>query len=314
MIFCKPEPDKNTRLAWFKDRSYEQLFVRNRVASAALRKFGFVKRSRPSPIFVLIGAMLLILSGSLFYHHWIPAKNACYVVHGNVMLRSNSGTPFENSTPVTAETICPAETRKALLSSDWPQLFSNFSILITLLFGWHQWATSRSHASLAEAFTRKLSSNQTIMGEPKKLGHFIAAAQKGSIEPQVSAIVPKVSAAAEPNREPVRAGAASGVDNAPAVDSANGNVIPDIFIYMEMDNLEYVFEKYRDSEISSRSALRQCFIFASRCGDKEFREKAPKFAAIGFYRPDFKKTVDFIASFASEHLERMMKQSQDSIA
>lgn len=69
-----------------------------------------------------------------------------------------------------------------------------------------------------------------------------------------------------------------------------------MYVYREIDNLEFVFEHYRDALIRPKAALRAVSIFRSRCDNTEFsalvRELCPK----GEYRPDFMKAVDKIMS------------------
>jgi hypothetical protein len=208
----------------------------------------------------------------LLMPHIIPARgDQCFAIDGHIFEGPIRVTTVCQTSTVTggfAKVLKEASRGILLLTPDSAQLFSSLGFIIAIAFALHQWSVNRGHSSLSDAFSRKAVMNQAIMSEPVVLGKFIAPARAtgGSVS--------------EPK-------------------GLESDVKADIFIFMEMDNLEYVFEKYRDGEITPRQALRQCFIFASRCGVSEFRDKAVRYSAGGFYRPEFRASVIKIASFSA---------------
>jgi hypothetical protein len=178
-----------------------------------------------------------------------------------------------------------------LVTSDFPQIFSSFGIVAALWLASYQWSVTRRHGAFSESFERKAASNGIIMGNAGPLGPFIRAARTESAE-------------ADEKKE-------------------ERKIVQDVFVYMELDNLEYVFEKYRDREISARSTLRQCFIFVSRCKVPEFRDKAWDSAKLGYYRPEFRDAVWNLALFSqtkevtvphSNLLQRFVRKVKDAVS
>jgi hypothetical protein len=64
-----------------------------------------------------------------------------------------------------------------------------------------------------------------------------------------------------------------------------------MYVYVEMDNLEYVIEKYIRGFMEPRDALRGLNCFKSRCVSSEFRRLACQQVEIAGYKP---MTIDIV--------------------
>jgi hypothetical protein len=70
----------------------------------------------------------------------------------------------------------------------------------------------------------------------------------------------------------------------------------DMYIFTELDNLEYVIEKYRLDYMSSAHAVRAKRTFYSRCEQEEFREKALYWVGVAGYQPTTVEVVKRICT------------------
>jgi hypothetical protein len=64
--------------------------------------------------------------------------------------------------------------------------------------------------------------------------------------------------------------------------------------YLELDNLEFVYEHFRDALIKPKAALRAVSIFRSRCDNPEFAGLVGVLCEKGEYRPQFVDAVKFV--------------------
>lgn len=65
----------------------------------------------------------------------------------------------------------------------------------------------------------------------------------------------------------------------------------DMYIFTELDNLEYVIQKYKLDYMSTAHALRAIQTFRSRCEHKQFREKALFWVEVAGYHPTTTEVV-----------------------
>lgn len=79
--------------------------------------------------------------------------------------------------------------------------------------------------------------------------------------------------------------------------NVNGKIIPYeevMYGYLELDNLEFVYEHFRDALIKPKAALRAVSIFRSRCDNPEFAGLVGELCERGEYRPQFVDAVKFV--------------------
>jgi hypothetical protein len=62
-----------------------------------------------------------------------------------------------------------------------------------------------------------------------------------------------------------------------------------MYVYIELDNLEYLIEKYHLGFLRNTTALRGLLTFKTRCCSAEFRNLALKLAHTGGYNADTKE-------------------------
>lgn len=65
-----------------------------------------------------------------------------------------------------------------------------------------------------------------------------------------------------------------------------------MYVYVELDNLEYVIEKYKLGYISPEQALRGLRTFQSRCISTEFRELAQEYVKLAGYQSTTEEIVN----------------------
>jgi hypothetical protein len=271
------------KLAWFEGKKFEDLFGDQAVAKEALNQLGIAQPPPPlSVVAIICYGLLGVAVLSLIFTMFVPRDSGrCYIIKMEIPSSANGSVRLD---PAKGQ-VCPDRTvapdafgrLKSYVSPDLPQVFSNFSVLIAIFFAFHQWRMQRSHSTFSESFARKVTSNKTIIDNEEFLAPLVSAA----------------------------------LDDGGKINGKK-EIVPDIFVYMEMDNLEYVYEKYRDHEISPKSTLRQCFILVSRCGNPEFRRKAIEYSSKGFYRPEFSAAVRSIAHFSDSPSSKEIRRGRMS--
>lgn len=265
-------PPTCVRLSHFDYKTFPQLFDSDRAAQNALLILGFKKRRWRWGATIVLTSLILGLLAISFVLVFVK-EDKCYALKGEitpseqkVLNNRIKNPPSPTTSNLSSDLKAKACLTKAentfvqIFGSEWPQTFSGLGIAAVLFLTVYQWERTRGQSAFSEAFARKVTSNRVIMDHADPLGEYIKYAQ-------LHAQVPMDA------------------------ETSKTNVKVDVFIYMEMDNLEYAFEKYRDREISAKSTLRQIFIFVSRCGNPEFRNKAIQFSDLGFYRPEFSVAI-----------------------
>lgn len=268
-----PQPTPCKRPVWFDGLQFEQLFESQATAAKALKRLGFLQRkrrfiSRPASIGLVLALAFL---ASLLLPNIVPTKddNRCFVVDGMTIRGPNASVQFGS----VAGKLCPETKASGPFDAVTRWLSSDwpqvFQGLSVIVVIWIA-ILQLSKAREDELMTVSFTRKATTNGLIMQY------------EEEVGPLVSKALRDSETNRQ-------------------------DIFIYIEMDNLEFVFEKYRDHELSPKVTLRQCFIFVSRCANKEFAERAKDFAARGLYRKEFAEVVKNIVEFASTDFDSMLK-------
>lgn len=249
----------------------QKLCLRPSNTKRTLEQFNFsVKKWKPHYRATLIFAVVLVLlAGSSIYVNWRwPDTEICYDLKADAEhLRIAIEGPRPERVTLEGGKFCP-ETKPndydpfiaALVDRGWIEILVSSSFILAFLFGLWQWNTSKAENSFSEAFARKSDINKFIFDNSGPLSGLFD--------------------------EAIRGGAAC------------HEFKKNMFVFMELDNLEYVYEKYRDAELKDKLALRSCLIFGSRCTSSEFRDRACKLVKSGLYRDEFEGAVKSILNIS----------------
>jgi hypothetical protein len=127
-----------------------------------------------------------------------------------------------------------------------------------------QWNISNKHVAFDNAFERKKRTNDMIITHPKELSGILGGVFPGAED--------------------------------------DATLLKRMFVFSELDNLEYVFEKYRDGLLAAKPTLRSALIMYSRCEDRVFAELALDLVKKGRYRKEYQESVRTIAESAKPKL------------
>ncbi len=138
-----------------------------------------------------------------------------------------------------------------------------------LLLALHQWNLARQNASLTEVFERRRDTNAELVDNE-------------GMRILVEAAMPDGAIADPPS------------------------FLKAMFVFAELDNLEFHYEKYRKGFITNEVAIRACEIFLSRCKGQMFRALAQSLVGnkYGRYREEFRRVVNKIADAAMQATAR----------
>ncbi|MGP1345503.1 MAG: hypothetical protein ACTS3F_02390 [Phycisphaerales bacterium] len=183
---------------------------------------------------------------------------------------------------------------------DWAR---SVVLLWAFLISFVRWHIKTRQDTLSEAFERKQKSNELIIREQKELAKMVS----GAVNPPRDRIDDGYKLSLTPEEcEDILLGLRTDAHNelraagATAKDPAGSPTFTQkMFVFYELDNLEFVYDKYKDGLIDDPEMYRACQIFESRCLNVQFRRLAYALSR-GNYSFGFLDTVDAIFVIASQ--------------
>lgn len=178
-------------------------------------------------------------------------------------------------------------TSKQIRSEPQEREFFNFvvfqAILVAFAFslGFARWQTGNRQAALNSVFDRKKELNLLFLDDGKK--QLLEPLIRGATDPD-EMIQAKGETTASENE------AVAILDKCQSIDELGSSEIIDIgrkvFVFMELDNLEFAHEKYYRGYLDAEQMHRACEILESRCLNNEFRYLAATQGLV-YYNRDF---------------------------
>lgn len=149
---------------------------------------------------------------------------------------------------------------------EWRLAFSAPAAQVTFLFlgflvAWIRWQRVERNRNVEDAMARKDRTNKIIFDNAGILADYVG---------NVFNIEAQVAAAAVGSEDRIRR---------------------DMFVFMEIDNLEFVFDKSRAGLIESEYAVRAMKIFAARSENRRFADAAQRLVVQGRYNDEFREAV-----------------------
>lgn len=177
-------------------------------------------------------------------------------------------------------------------------VFQAWVLGISFFLAFARWQVGNREAAMSEVFERKQQVNKLIM-ETTELRPLVSGAT--DIDQSDLADLPIMFYGPDECTKIIRRLQIEGMINTEALPSADGagSAIPDgtevgfkmkMFVYIELDNLEFAFAKYQAGLLDSEQMFRACEIFESRCRNSRFRQLAAV-QGLAYYTKDFKRVV-----------------------
>lgn len=163
---------------------------------------------------------------------------------------------------------------------------SSAAAITAFFIGLYQWSTQRKEISLDKFYERLDRANKHVDNWPSAR-HLVQ-----SLYPNIDDPIPDIK------------------QNEPKINVQEFNYQTARYVYTEIDNLEYVIEKYCLGFMSVRTTYRGIICFISRCQDIEFINLAIKLAEKAGYNAT---TEDILKNIRNEiHGEQPHQKGQDS--
>jgi len=131
-----------------------------------------------------------------------------------------------------------------------------------VLIGYHQWIRAECNRNVEDATSKK-------------------AAVNAVIQKNISTLFPYVGSAF-----------ASRVDYAALPVEHKSQTVIDMYIFAELDNLEFVFQKAKFGLVYPEFAFRAVKIFIARAENERFAQRAMQLVKSGRYNEDFRRVVN----------------------
>jgi len=135
-----------------------------------------------------------------------------------------------------------------------------------LLVGYHQWIRAECNRNVEDAVTRKANLNEVM-------------------KQNIDLLYPYVGTAF-----------GSGLQYVPDPVQQSSRIIVDMYVFSELDNLEFVFQKAKFGLIYPEFAFRAVKIFIARAENEKFAQRSSQLVVTGRYNDDFQKLVNQLLS------------------
>jgi hypothetical protein len=168
------------------------------------------------------------------------------------------------TTPIWALTVIVVLSVLLVTFTEWHVALVGAEVVIgifVLWIGYHQWIRAERNRNVEDAMTRRDSINQTIKDNIEMLHPFVGNVFSSDI-----------TFTAEPK------------------DPKNTTLI-DLYIYSELDNLEFIYQKARYGLVFSEFAFRAVKIFIARAENEKFASRSMNLVFAGRYNADFQMLV-----------------------
>ncbi len=206
-------------------------------------------------IFFAIAICLLLLSEPKIERWWSSR------VDGSIEAReAKDDSKNQISEPINA----PQGVVPTFTSHDWVR---TFVLVFTLLLGYSRWHVTKQQDTISNTFERKRKTNEFIIERQADLKGMILEAT----DPVQKEELPAMISFEEGNRflTEIRESKFSG--GSISFVRLDLGFIQRMFVFLELDNLEFAFVKHDANLLDDFEMLRACQIFESRCLDPEFR-------------------------------------------
>ena len=171
---------------------------------------------------------------------------------------------------------------------------AQFSLLMWAFFlSFSRWHLKGRQDTLTEAFQRKQSTNDFIVQYKGELEVLVSGATGTKTTIKSSSLSSATTLSSSKCLE-IIARLRALPDELPDEDDT---FVRKMFVFYELDNLEFAFDKYQSDMLEDAQMLRTCEIFESRCLSEEFRRLAITLST-GNYGHEFLCLVHHIAVFA----------------
>ncbi|MCJ9430746.1 hypothetical protein [Kordiimonas marina] len=157
------------------------------------------------------------------------------------------------------------------------------ALLVTFAFilAFTRWQIGNRQSGMSELFERKKEVNLLILGGDSKLKQLVSGATsfKHSTQAQNNKTITPEECRAYFNEITYNKRKASDID-----------FDEKMFTFLELDNLEFAFSKYKSGLLDAEQMYRSCEIFESRCLNEDFRYLAAM-QGFSFYTEDFHRVL-----------------------
>lgn len=180
--------------------------------------------------------------------------------------------------------------KREIIASEWidGNVFRSLLLLSAFILAFLRWQYGNRQSSMSEIFERKKSSNLDLI------------AHEGAVQDLVSGAVDPPSPNLQMRQTIFSKEQVDTLCNDFASRNPYGNkeatFKQKMFVFMELDNLEFAYTKFKSGMLDNEQIYRACEIFESRCQSELFRHLAAK-QGLAYYTEDFHEVVRILLIF-----------------